>query len=81
MSVRVVVNKKAVEQLLKETAMPLLERKANAIRDAAGEGHEVETHVGRNRARATVRTATFRARYAEAQYQRLSRSIDAGRAD
>lgn len=77
---RVVVNRKVVEELLKKTSVPLLEEKGNAIRDAAGaEDFETEVWEGANRARVTVRTATFRGRYREAKYRTLSRAIEAGR--
>jgi hypothetical protein len=46
---------------------------------AAGAGHDLETFVGMNRARVTVRTDTFAAKLAEARDRNLSRAIDAAR--
>lgn len=70
----------------------MLEAKAQAIADAAGDGYEVERYggfgsagvisstVGATRARATVRTATVEAMYREAgSDSRLLRSLSAGR--
>lgn len=54
-------------------------RRARRIATAAGPGHEVDTRLGRNRARASVRTATHAAREAEALNRNLTASIDAGR--
>jgi hypothetical protein len=61
-----------------------LERRANAIASAAisasGEpGFEVDSQVGENRARASVRTTEFGAMKAEARDRALTRAIDAGR--
>jgi hypothetical protein len=56
-----------------------LRGRASRIATAAGDGHEVELAVGRVRARASVRTATFEAMRAEAENRTLSRAIDAGR--
>lgn len=56
-----------------------LERRAQAIAAAAGEGMEVSTFRGPNRVRATVITATTEARVAEATDRALTRAIDAGR--
>lgn len=76
---RIVVNRDAVEQLLKVDAVPFLEEAGAAIAAAAGDGVEVETFIGRNRARVTVRTATYKAMLDEAQNRTLTRAIDAGR--
>lgn len=59
--------------------MAVLKKKGDAIDDAAGPGHEVEEFVGKNRARVTVRTATFAAMQGEASHQTLTRAIDAAR--
>ncbi|MPZ66169.1 MAG: hypothetical protein GEU83_11860 [Pseudonocardiaceae bacterium] len=56
-----------------------LERRARAIADRAGPGHDVESEVGANRARAVVYTVTFDAMLAEAHQRTLTRAIDAGR--
>lgn len=79
-NVRIVVNQKAVAELLKGAEVQRdLERRGRAIAEAAGPGHEVQTFTGRSRVRITVRTATFSARYAEATRRTLSKAIDAGR--
>lgn len=56
-----------------------LERRARRIASAAGPGMEVDSMIGRTRARSTVRTGTFAARRAEATNATLTRAIDAGR--
>jgi hypothetical protein len=56
-----------------------LNRRARNIAKAAGEGMEVDTEVGPNRVRASVRTATPEAMRREAQDRALTRAIDAGR--
>lgn len=58
-----------------------LERRATRIARAAGgtQDFAVEAQVGANRARASVRTATQKARRAEATRRALTRAIDAGR--
>ena len=80
-TVRVKVNRKSVVWYLKGgggVAEDLKDR-ASRIAAAAGEGMEVDYAVGRSRARASVRTATFPARKAEAKTRALSRALDAGR--
>jgi len=77
---RVRLNRKGVRELLRSReVLSDLERRANAIAAAAGEGMEVDSEVGRNRARASVRTATREAVLAEAQQRALTRALDAGR--
>lgn len=77
---KVRLNRKGVRELLRSReVLSDLERRANAIAAAAGEGMEVDSEVGRNRARASVRTATREAVLAEAQQRALTRALDAGR--
>lgn len=77
---RVRLNRKGVRELLQSReVLSDLERRANAIAAAAGEGMEVDSEIGRNRARASVRTATREAVLAEAQQRALTRALDAGR--
>ena len=81
--VRVKLNRKSVRQILQsEEVRADLERRAQAIADAAGGGEdfEVSSQVGKNRARASVITATYEARRAEAKDRTLSTAIEAGRA-
>lgn len=80
MTVKIKLNKPGVRELLRGEEMQAdLKRRADKIAAAAGPGNEVETFVGKNRARATVRTATIEARIAEETDQSLTRSIAAGR--
>lgn len=78
--VRIVVNRNGVRDLLRspEVHNDLRER-AEKIARAAGDGFEADSEVGRNRARASVRTTTRKAREAEATQRALTRAIDAGR--
>ncbi len=77
---KVRINRKGVRELLRSReVLSDLERRANAIAAAAGEGMEVDSEVGRNRARASVRTATREAVLAETQQRALTRALDAGR--
>lgn len=77
---RIVMNRKGARDLLRsKEVLADLERRAIQIADAAGEGMEPSAMVGKNRARASVITATQEAREAEAIHRKLTRSIDAGR--
>lgn len=78
-NLRIELNPKGVDELLKKASVPVLEEIANKIAGAAGPGHEVQTFVGRSRARVTVRTETDAARLAEAVDRNLTRAVDAGR--
>lgn len=79
-NVRIKLNRKGVQALLRGPEIQAdLERRANAIAAAAGPGFDVDTFVGRNRARADVATGTHEARKAEATNRVLTRAIDAGR--
>ena len=80
MSAKVVLNRKAVRDLLRsEEVRADLARRAEQIAAAAGDGHRVESGVGRNRARAAVVTDTADARRREATDRSLTAAIDAGR--
>lgn len=79
-NVRIEVNRKAVRSLLRSPEVKAdLERRAKKIAAAAGPGFEVDSHVGKNRARADVATGTFEAMRAEATDRALTRAVDAGR--
>lgn len=56
-----------------------LERRAQAIAAAAGEGMEASVEIGANRVHASVITATPDAMIAEAADRALSRALEAGR--
>lgn len=77
---RTKLNGKNLRDLLKSEAMQAnLKERAHRIAAAGGEGMEASVRVGRNRARASVITATPEARRAEAIDRKLTRAIDAGR--
>ena len=79
-NVRIVLNRQGVREMLQSRrVLADMERRARAIADAAGPGHVVDSEIGRNRARASVRTATFEAMHAESTDHTLTRAIDAGR--
>lgn len=80
MTVRIKINRAGVGELLKSPEMQAdLRRRADRIAAAAGPGHEADSHVGRTRARSTVRTTTVEAMIQQAAHQTLSRAIEAGR--
>lgn len=67
------------ELLCSDGVLADLRGRAERIAAAAGDGMEVDARVGANRARASVHTATWEARHAEALDRVLTRAIDAGR--
>jgi len=82
--IRIVMNPAGVDALLKSAEVQDdLRRRAQNIADAAGEYQgdhfEVDVRVGRTRARASVRTASYEAMLAEARDKVLTRALDAGR--
>jgi hypothetical protein len=79
-NVRIVLNRKGVRDILRSPGVLAdLRRRAERIAAAAGPGHEVDSEVGRNRARESVRTDTIDAMVNEATSRTLSRALDAGR--
>lgn len=79
-NVRVVLNRRAVRDLLRSSEVVAdLRARAGRIADAAGEGMEARTQLSKTRARAAVFTATPQARAAEAKNRTLTRALDAGR--
>ena len=81
--IRVKINSAGARAILRSAKVQAdLERRGRAIAAAAGGGDdfEVETRVGANRVRTSVRTATHEGRKAEAEDRALTRAIDAGRA-
>lgn len=80
MAAKVKLNRRGMAELLKSSGVLAdLERRANRIATAAGDGHVVRAEIGRTRARAVVITATSEAIRAEATERNLTRSFDAGR--
>jgi hypothetical protein len=79
--VRIKLNHAGVADLLTSSEVAsLLAGMGQAIADAAGSGHRVETEVGPSRVRVDVFTETFEAMEREATTRSLTRAIDAGRA-
>lgn len=77
---KIVLNRRGVRELLRSQEVRRdLERRAEAIANAAGPGHLVDSQVGKNRARASVRTDSIDAMIAEATNRNLTRALDAGR--
>jgi len=77
---RIVLNRKGMRKLLRSPeVLADLERRAEQIAAAAGPGMQASSMVGKNRARASVITATPAAWRAEAAGRALTRSLDAGR--
>ena len=57
------LNRAGVRELLRsQEALNVCRSYASAVRSRAGEGYEVDTYVGRNRANASVYAATYEAR-------------------
>jgi hypothetical protein len=80
--VRVKMNSSGARAILRSAAVQAdLERRGGQIAAAAGgePDYEVETRVGANRVRVSVRTATHEAREAEATDRTLTQALDAGR--
>lgn len=62
MSKKFELNRNGVAELLKSPAMiEILREKARGIKEAAGDGYEVSSYVGKNRANVSVKTKTKQA--------------------
>lgn len=62
MSSKFVLNYSGVAELMKSPAMvDLLREKAKSIQDKAGDGYEVSSYVGKNRANVSVKTKSRKA--------------------
>lgn len=59
-------------------ALGICRQYADAVQGRAGEGYEVSTYVGRNRANASVITATFEARKDNYENNTLLKSLGGG---
>lgn len=74
------LDRKAVRELLQsKEVLDDLERRADNIREAAGDGFEWDSEIGPTRARAAVYTADLQGMRAEATERALTKAIDAGR--
>ena len=79
-SIRIEVNSAAIQALLKSAEVQAdLESRARRIAAVAGDGMEAGSRIGKTRARASVVTATRKARLAEATDRALTKALDAGR--
>jgi hypothetical protein len=73
------LNRKAVRDLLKDPDLEAhLLGEAEKIAARAGPGFTASSRIGRNRARASVFTESFKARYQEAKYGTLSKAAGLG---
>lgn len=80
--IRVDLNSEGIAELLKSTELQNeLDRRAQRVAAAAGDGFEADTYIGRDRARSVVRATTAKALRAEAQDRALTRALDAARGD
>lgn len=82
MPMRIVIHHEAIAELLRGPEIQRdLAARAQRITSAAGgpPDFEHEAHIGKTRARETVRTATVDGMIAEATNRVLTRAIDAGR--
>ena len=62
MSKKFELNRSGVAELLKRPAMiEILREKARGIQEAAGDGYEISSYVGKNRANVSVKTKTKQA--------------------
>lgn len=79
-SIRVEVSSAGIQAVLKSAEVQAdLEARANRIAAAAGDGFEAGSRIGKTRARASVITASRKARLAEAEDRALTKALDAGR--
>ena len=70
------LNRKGVAELMKSQEMQgILKEHATTIKNRAGDGYEQDIHVGRNRANAMVRTATFKARKDNSKNNTLMKAV------
>lgn len=80
MVAKLILNKQGVRELLTGTGVQAdLRKRAERVKAAAGDGHEIDVSVGTVRARASVFTATADAARREARTRSLTRAIDAAR--
>lgn len=78
--IRIELNRAGIGEILRsDGVLADLQARAEAVAAAAGPGHVVDSGVGPHRARASVRTDTFEAMWAEAVDRNLSRAFGAAR--
>lgn len=77
---KLVLNKKQFVELMKSGPMKRdLLRRAQRVKESAGDGFAESVYDGKNRARASVITATFAARRKQSKDNVLQRALNAGR--
>lgn len=80
--IRVDMNSAGADAVLKSAEVQAeLQRRADRVAAAAGDGHSVRVFVGRDRARAHITTVSAQAKRAEMKDRNLTRSLDAARGD
>lgn len=73
------LNRAGVHELLKsQEAMGVCKEYADGVQRRAGEGYEVSTYVGRNRANASVYAATYEARKDNYEHNTLLKARGGG---
>lgn len=82
--VEIKLNRAGMRDLLRDPQVAGLESRARAVAARADSslsapGHSVEVHVGANRARAVVKTASNEAMAAEASRRNLAFAVNAAR--
>lgn len=78
--VRIELNRAGIAQILKSPSMrSAVEKRARQIATTAGPGYEADSMIGRNRARASVYTKSFRARRDNSRHNTILRSLGAAR--
>lgn len=76
------INRQALAAILKSPeVLADLRARAERVRNAAGPGFEMDSRVGRNRARASVKAESFSARVRNSRENILIRALEAGRGD
>lgn len=77
---KLVLGKKQFVELMKSGPMKRdLLRRSKRVKESAGDGFEESVYDGKNRARASVITATFAARRKQSKDNVLQRALNAGR--
>jgi len=73
------LNRRGVAELMKSPEMQAeCTRLANGVMARAGDGYEVSTYVGRNRANASVMATTYEARKDNYEHNTLLKALGGG---
>ena len=74
------LNRAGVRELMKSKGMlGICTEHADAVQSRAGEGYEVTTYIGKNRANASVMAATYKARKDNLKNNTLLKALGGGR--